>query len=83
MSATKEYFEQFFQEEHNDFVTDDSYQDYLRMQREHEQAAELEKIHDEPDEEILIQRGPKMIFDWNKQANDFLNKSEITNDLPF
>lgn len=79
MSATKNYFEQVFQEEH---MTDDTYEDFMRMQREHQIQEELNLV--EHDEEILIQHSPKSQINWEEQANGFLAGSKAPiSDLPF
>lgn len=82
MSATKEYFSQLFEEQHHDFVTDDTYQDFLRMQREHQIQTELSEV----DEELSEQHeGAKLnqSADWRKQENIFFSKTPAINDLPF
>lgn len=79
MSATKAYYEQFFQEEHH---TDDTYEDFLRMQREHQDSVEHQRLQSE--EENLEKINPIEI-DWRNQAQEFLavNKTPIVRELPF
>jgi hypothetical protein len=74
MSATKQLLDEF----HQEFFTDDSYQDYLNMQKEHVQGLELEKINEELEE----QRNPKIQIDWSKQSHEFFSQNK-NNDLPF
>jgi len=86
MSATKAYYEQFFQEEHHDFVDESSYEDFLRMEREHQQQELnlLEMSVEEHDEEIIVQRSPKTQINWEEKANEFLAGSKTPiRDLPF
>lgn len=77
MSATKQLLEEAHQQE---FFTDDSYEDFLSMQREHLNGIEFEKIN----EELLDQKNTKIEIDWTKQSADFLSQSKTNiNDLPF
>lgn len=75
MSAIKNSNQAFFEEEHLDFVTDDKYNDFLQMQKEH------------MDEELILQHeGSQTNINWEKQANEFLASSKapvFNDDLPF
>jgi hypothetical protein len=77
MSATKEYFSQFFEQQHHDFITD-TYEDFLRMQQEHEKTT----IDDELVEQHEGAKANREI-NWTVQENNFFSKSPSTNDLPF
>jgi hypothetical protein len=65
MSKIKTFYQDFFQEEN--FVTDDSYADYLRMKENHEQQQMLEELNEQHE-------GAKMNRSFNRTN---------PNDLPF
>lgn len=80
MSATKNFYGEFLHNEH--FVTDDTYEDFMRMQQENSQQKELQSIQE--DELSSQHEGAKSNRSMNTLASnqsEFFSKS--INDLPF
>lgn len=71
MSATKNYYDPFLDEQHH---TDDTYEDFLRMQKEHQQSVEFDLLQEE--EKINL-----IPINWELQAKEFLSNKEKTLDV--
>jgi len=79
MSATKQLLSDVFEEQHNEFLTDDSYEDYLRMEKDHQQSLALEELEMQHAGSVMSRSS-----NWKNHENDFFAKqNNSTNDLPF
>ena len=74
MSKTKDFYFSGIPSE--PFVTDDTYQDYLQMQRSHHEQQELESLQEEIHASTQNHRSMSA-----KHNNEFFKN--VSNDLPF